>query len=123
MMAHTKESIQSLLDRNPAAVERALVVLFGRQTSDEKVENTAKYWNQRGFDAFRAPTCSKYARWVEAGLRDGKPLGRCIMSAEHKAKALKYVRRYWRQLIEASERKAAEASRYEAEERAAIAQY
>jgi L-alanine-DL-glutamate epimerase-like enolase superfamily enzyme len=116
-MAHTKESIQSLLDRNPAAVERALVVLFGHQTTDEKRDRDAKYWNQMGFDAFRAPACSMYAVWVEAGLKKGKRLGSCIMNPAHKAKALKYVRRYWRQLIAAAE---ARDARDAAEERAAI---
>lgn len=117
-MKHTKESIQSLLDRNPAAVERALIVLFTEnQMADEKRDRDAKYWNQMGFDAFRAPACSMYANWVRAGLRDGKPLGRCIMSPVHKAKALKYVRRYWRQLIEKAE---AKERGYELEERAAI---
>jgi len=119
-MAHTKESIQALLERNPAAVERALVVLFGHQTADEKVEYAAKYDNAVGFDAFRAPTCTKYARWVEYGLAQGKPYGRCIMAPAHKAKALKFIKRYWRQLIAAAEKRAAEEREYARLERLGI---
>lgn len=32
---HSKESIQALLEKNPKAVYRALIVLFERQTADE----------------------------------------------------------------------------------------
>lgn len=120
-MAHTKESIQSLLDRSPAAVERALIVLFTEnQMPDEKRDRDAKYWNQMGFDAFRAPACSRYAAWVRAGLRAGKPLGSCIMYQAHRDKALKYVRRYWRQLIEKAEAKDARNRAADQAERAAV---
>lgn len=106
MTEHTKESIQALLDRNPAAVERALVVLFGNQTRDEQSTDSTHHYNQVGFSAFHAKSGSKYAKWVMAGLRDGKPLGRCIMNPWHRAKALKLAKHYWRQLIEAAEDKA-----------------
>lgn len=104
-MVHTKESIQHLLDTNYAAVERALVVLFGRQTRDEQAMLTTRHLNQVGFDAFRAPMCSRYALWVEAGLKSGKRYGQCITSRVHQEKAHRYVRRYWRQLIAAAQAK------------------
>lgn len=125
-MEHTKESIQKLLDTDPRAVERALVVLFGRQTQDEKRDRDAKWQNTVGFDAFRAPTCTKYARWIEAGLREGCRLGQCIKSPTERDKARQFVRRYWRQLVEAAQAKqAAEdraAAEYECLEREAIQQ-
>lgn len=105
MATHTKESIQSLLDRSPAAVERALVVLFERQTRDEQASSDTHHYNTVGFTAFHARSGSKYAKWVLAGLRDGKPLGRCIMSQWHQDKARGIVKHYWRQLIQAADDK------------------
>jgi hypothetical protein len=113
----TKESMQALLSRSDAAVERAIVVLFGRQTSDEKVTWEAKHHNARGYDAFRAPTLSKYATWIEGGKR---PYGQNLMSSLHKAKARRFIVRYWRQLIEVAELKEKAEKKYLADERAAI---
>jgi hypothetical protein len=47
---HTTESIRVLLANNPKAVYRALVVLYERQTEDEKSDETTKHDNGRGFN-------------------------------------------------------------------------
>jgi hypothetical protein len=47
---HTTDSIRDLLTRNPKAVYRALVVLFERQTDDEKESEETKHDNGRGFN-------------------------------------------------------------------------
>ena len=45
----TREAIIALLDTNDQAVGRALVQLAARQTADERVQETTKYQNGRGF--------------------------------------------------------------------------
>lgn len=64
---HTKASIKALLSRSDAAVKRALVVLYHRQTQDEKRDDRTKYHNNRGFNHGDAKKCSYWARLVLSG--------------------------------------------------------
>ena len=50
----TKQSIIDLLRVNDRAVARALVVLNNRQTADERVSQSTRYTNGRGFSAAHA---------------------------------------------------------------------
>lgn len=64
---HTKASIKALLARSDSAVKRALVVLYDRQTQDEKREDQTKHHNNRGFNHGDAKKCSYWARLVLSG--------------------------------------------------------
>lgn len=64
---HTKASIKALLARSDKAVKRALVVLYDRQTQDEKRSDTTKYHNNRGFNHGDAKALSRWARYVIYG--------------------------------------------------------
>lgn len=57
-----KTDIQLLLNRNDKAVLRALVVLYGRQTSSEQATLTTKENNGRGFNGVDAPFLSSLAQ-------------------------------------------------------------
>lgn len=96
-MRHTKDSIQALLMRNNEAVERAMIVIYDRQTQDEKATSDTRHTNQRGFSGAHAKMGSYYARWVLGGRR---------LTGRHLDKARAMSLHYWRQLIEEAERKA-----------------
>lgn len=96
-IAEGRAKIAELLRTSDKAVERAMVVLYERQTTDEKASSDTKHDNQRGFSAFHAPSGSYYARLVLSGRRlYGKSL----------AKARRFSLRYTRQLLDAADQKA-----------------
>ena len=58
------EYIKQLLLDNDKAVERAIVVLFRRQTKDEQEANKALDKNGRGFSKEDTPLGSYLAKWI-----------------------------------------------------------
>jgi hypothetical protein len=62
-------SIRKLLETNDRAVERALVVLLERQTADERIAETTKHDNDRGFLPYDAKIMTSMAKWVRSGGR------------------------------------------------------
>ena len=94
----TKEDIIHLLKVNNLAVERAIVVLYDRQTRSEQSASSTIEVNGRGFSSSDASLGTYLARWIVAGKHlDGKFL------AQARNMSLKYTR----QLFEAAEEKAA----------------
>jgi hypothetical protein len=93
----TKEKVIDLLEKNPKAVEKALILIYNRQTNDEKnCENTIVN-NGIGFRPCDAPSGTYMAEWVKSG----KPLnGKFLL------KAKEMMKHYTRQLIEEIEIKA-----------------
>ena len=65
----TRDEIDALLQRNDRAVERAMVVLYDRQTQDEKRTSHTRHDNGIGFSAAHASKGSYYARYVLSGRR------------------------------------------------------
>ena len=63
----TKERITELLKANDFAVERAIIVLYRRQTDDERREAETKHHNGVGFSAAHARIGTRWAQWL---LRD-----------------------------------------------------
>lgn len=99
-------TIKRLLLTNDRAVERAMVVLFERQTASEQSAHSTTESNGRGFSAFDAKSGTYYAQWVMSGRR---------LSGRFLTKARVMSLRYARQLLEVAEAKQAAK-----EERAAI---
>ena len=89
--AWTPEAIKLLLERNPQAVERAVVAIYQRQTDDERERDETRHDNGVGFNAFHAHLGSYYARWILSGRR---------LSGHHLDKARRMMRRYVGQLTE-----------------------
>lgn len=96
-MPHTKHTIRALLDTNDKAVERAMIVLYDRQTQDEKQVDSTRHHNNRGFNHGDAPRGSYYARWVLSGR---------ALTGNHLAKARSIAKRYAGQLAEIANAKA-----------------
>jgi hypothetical protein len=91
MPQHTKESIRALLTTNDKAVERAMVVLFDRQTHDEKATEETRHHNNRGFNHGDAKKGTYMARWVLSGRQ---------LTGKHLDRARRMAIRYAGQLAE-----------------------
>ena len=65
----TKEVIKDKVMTKRRWTERALVVLYGFQTKDEKIDGSTTHHNQMGFNAFDAEFLSSLAKWVLSGKR------------------------------------------------------
>jgi len=61
----TKDEIRALLMTKDAAVERALVVLFERQTTDEQAAAQTRHLNKRGFNATDAEFGTSLVRSIQ----------------------------------------------------------
>ena len=86
-----KADIQSLIERNDVAVERAVVAIYNRQTEDEKRVKETKYSNGVGFTSVEAQYGSYLAQWILAGRR---------LTGYHLKRARGMMKRYHRQLAE-----------------------
>lgn len=95
----TKTEILALLDTNPIFVERALIKLYNRQTSDEKATQDTKHTNNRGFNGGDAKLMSKFAQWVLNGKAKGIPEGK-LLSEKQRALTVKRIKKYAGQLVE-----------------------
>lgn len=63
----TKEKIKQLLTENDRAVERALLALLARQTSDEVQSESTSHHNGKGFCTYDARMMTSMAKWVRRG--------------------------------------------------------
>jgi pyruvate/2-oxoglutarate dehydrogenase complex dihydrolipoamide acyltransferase (E2) component len=63
----TKAGILALLETSQVAVERAILVIQARQTSDEQAAGQTKHVNGRGWSAFDAPFMGKMYDWIMVG--------------------------------------------------------
>lgn len=94
-----KDAIEALLQSNDRAVEKAVLVLFARQTEDERVTLSTKHSNNRGLTAYDAEYFSKLA----AQLNRGQPLWPyqlSILRKRRKDAGSSRIGKYHRQLIE-----------------------
>lgn len=101
MEKNSIEYIGWLLSTNDRAVEKAIVVLYNRQTVDEQMAKDTRHKNGRGFSAGDARKGSYMAKYV----LDGNHLsGKWLMDA--RAMAFKYIG----QLVEEATMKAERAA-------------
>lgn len=102
---HTADSIKTLLSTSDAAVEKALLVIYDRQTQDEQDTQGTRHSNGVGFSAVDAEILSSFACWVQRKQSQGVKLGKCL-SQKQMALARKKIARYARQLAEVANAKA-----------------
>jgi hypothetical protein len=98
-MMLNKNSIANILRTRDEAVDRAMVVLYQRQTQDERIASDTRHSNQRGFSAAHAKLGSYYARWVLKGRR---------LTGRHLVRAREIALHYTGQLLEAAQQKASQ---------------
>lgn len=107
----TKERMLQLLRTNDLAVERALIVIYDRQTQDEKRDKDTKHHNDVGFRANHASTASYFSRIILKGwtFLDGRK--RVHLRSDKLDKARHIVLQYTRQLCDEANRREAEKCR------------
>lgn len=93
---YTKEVIKENLSSNPKWIERALVVLYNRQTEDEKITKETYYENGIGFNGSDSRYLSYCASWVLKGNR---------LNEKHLEKCGKKLPKYWKQIKDIIENK------------------
>jgi hypothetical protein len=93
-----RESISALLARNDRAVERALVVLYDRQTAGEQDAEATHESNGRGFTGVDAYIFSSFAKQIQRG-RSLTPKQLAVCRKPDKNGNLR-IARYWNQLLE-----------------------
>ena len=93
----TPESIKALLDWSDQAVERAVVAIYRRQTSDEQDTGETRHRNNRGFASCHAHLGSYYAKWVLAGHH---------LDGRHLERARRMMRSYSNQLLQVAQAQA-----------------
>lgn len=91
METWTKEKIHCLLNSNPKAVEKALLVLFNRQTDTEQAAEDTKFVNMRGFTAADAPRLSSIAKYL---------IRRKSLTEKQVALVRRRIMKYWKQLLQ-----------------------
>jgi len=94
----TAADIILLLKVNDLAVERAITVLYQRQTQDERSHSMTKHSNGIGFKANHARLGSYYAKWIASGRH---------LTGSHIVNARKITLQYSRQLCEIAAEKLA----------------
>lgn len=103
---HTKESIAALLATNDKAVYRGLVVLFERQTADERDSEQTNHLNGMGFNGrdakFGTSLAKQVIRWQDGLTNYQHPLTMAQLNA-----ARKMIRKYAGQLAKVANEKAA----------------
>lgn len=86
-----RDELSELLNKNNRAVERAIVVLFERQTQDEQNIEDAIYRNNQGFSGSTVKRGSYYARWIMSGKH---------LSGKYLDNARKIAQLHIRQLVD-----------------------
>ena len=82
----TREEIETMIQNQDAAVERAMVAIWERQTADEQETQDTRHHNGRGFAAWSARSGTYYANWVRSGRHlTGKHLAKARKIALHHA--------------------------------------
>lgn len=99
----TGSDIVRMLETNDRAVARALVVLYERQTEDEKVGENTRHHNNRGFRPCHARMGTSMAKFY---LRNGYLSPKQIAYWRKQGKEGMRIAIYHKQLLEAARIKA-----------------
>ena len=82
----TRTEIETLINTNDRAVERAMVAIWERQTRDEQETQDTRHHNGIGFSGWTAKSGTYFANWVRSGRSlSGKHLAKARKIALHHA--------------------------------------
>lgn len=90
---YTKEFIKDKLKNDTAWMERGVIVLYHRQTQDEKVVKETKELNNVGFNS----SDSRYLTWVAEWLLKDR---RNHLNEKHREKVGRMLPKYWGQILD-----------------------
>jgi transcription termination factor NusB len=100
----TIDELKELVKTNPRARERALMVLFARQTATEQDAEMTTERNGVGFTSYDADLLSSFAKQVIEN-RGNRPHGQRLSARQHEV-AAKRLPKYARQLLAEARKKA-----------------
>lgn len=96
----TKERIRELIETNDKMLEHSLIVLFRRQTPDERVCERTSNTNKMGFNQYDAEILTSFAKQIlNPQTQEKYPEGRRL-SPKQKTIARKKLKKYARQLAD-----------------------
>lgn len=87
---YTKEQILDKVQTDQKWLERAIIAIYDRQTTDEKATEDTIYHNKKGFKSCHAKRGSYYAKWILSGKH---------LTDYHVEKAKKMIKPYIGQLL------------------------
>lgn len=88
----TEEKIRHLLSTNNKMVENSLLILYSRQTIDERAAQASGHHNGMGFTKIDAKFLSSLAEWIKKSTR---PDGQRLTPKQHmyaRKRLMKYVK-------------------------------
>jgi hypothetical protein len=91
MSTYTKDQIKTKLSTDIRWMERALIVLFNRQTFEEQDSGSTHVYNNRGFTGSDARYLTYISKWLMSDSRNH-------LSGKHLEKCKKILPKYWRQI-------------------------
>jgi hypothetical protein len=86
----TQDQIHRRLDSSQDAVEAALLIIYDRQTAEERAGAYTKIQNGVGFSKFDAEFCTSLVEQLKRGRK---------LTERQLPYARKKMKRYWRQLV------------------------
>jgi hypothetical protein len=90
-MSFTKEFIKDKLANDVRWMERALLVLLARQTTDEQNSDRTIHSNSRGFNGVDGHYLTYVAKYIQKGNH---------LSGKHIIKVAHRLPKYWNQILE-----------------------
>lgn len=84
-------TVRTIMETNDRWVERAMLTLLARQTSQERASEATLEHNGRGFSSYAARPGTYYANWVKSGKN---------LTGKHLATARRIAIRHARQIVE-----------------------
>lgn len=95
----TRESVIAKLQTSDILVERSLLKLYARQTTDEQASLTTKHTNGMGFNGVDSFILTSFSQWILKLQDSGRPEGKRL-SDKQRAIARKKLVKYVGQLME-----------------------
>lgn len=86
-----KNFVKNKLSTNPKWVERAIIKLFERQTSDEQTSEETNHHNNVGFNGIDAKILSSFAKWLNRSANNH-------LSFKQLQCSYRILPKYWKQV-------------------------
>jgi hypothetical protein len=105
---HRKEYVKLKLSTDPIWITRALVLLYNKQTGSEKMKEETTEHNGFGFRTIDAGVLCRFAKmWLNDIDKSENMLVRYNLIFDYTCKKvlIKTIPRYWRQIIDLSDKK------------------
>jgi predicted site-specific integrase-resolvase len=101
-IAETRAALSERTERGARAIEKAILVLYARQTSDEQTAEETKHSNGVGFTGADARFLTSLGKWINSSRR--QPGQR--LTERQRERARRQLMKYAAQLVRAADERA-----------------